>query len=285
MMPTPPDALHCLEPAAYPLLAPLLHEHAAARAEVPLNAVLRGGARGGVWVDDPLRPRAALISATGSSSYLLGDARLPGLDARLAVSIETQLREDCEAIGGSCFVATLFDMDWEWTLLRAIAHRGPEADQWQYHRFDATRFELWRPGYRLLAPGLTLARIDRALAERLWEGELDEFWPSVEAFLAQGFGYVVQAADGQLLSHCFSCYVSGTRHEIAVRTHDEGFYKRGLATQACAAYLQEAWRRGLEPQWTAMVSHPASLALALKLGFAPDYRLRSWEFCYPGLAD
>lgn len=282
-LPPPPPPLAPLPPERLGLLRPLLDQHPLAAGELPLRAVLAGTARGAAWADDVTRPRAALVSASGCCAYLIGDPQQRGLDLRLAASLEQQLREDCRSIGGDTALITLFDTPWEWTLLRAIAHRRPSVDQWQYHRFEPERFARHLASLLPLPPGYRLQRLDRELAGGALWATLSEFWPSVEAFMSQGQGQVLLGPDGRLLSHCFSCYADGGAHEVLVHTTDGGLRRLGLATQVCSAYLRELLAAGQRPQWTALLSNPASLALARRLGFVPDYRLRNWEFVYAEL--
>jgi hypothetical protein len=122
----------------------------------------------------------------------------------------------------------------------------------------------------LLSSGL--ANSDRVATEIKW------MWPSVDHFLAHGWG-VAGVADGQIICWCTAEYVGPTQCGIGIETVP-GQQHRGIATATGARFIEECLRRGRKPCWECDSNNMPSLHVAKKLGFAltesTDWRVGRW---------
>lgn len=264
-----------LSPEHFHRVRPLLGPDDSVNA-LSLNAIIEGTNLGAVYVDDPERPRSALIDQTGIVSFFIGEpdnaAFLRDFDRFLTEQLAPDTHAAC---GGDTFIAVLHNTAWRQALAPVLAARAPEADEECYFTQEADA-----PAQHALPTGFAIARIDAVLAANDDIAEcLLESWPDTDRFLAHGIGYAVMQ-DERAVSLAFSCAVWNGRHEINVLTFDDDDQGRGFATSACTAWLAEAQRAGMVPHWTAMASNTASLHLARKLGFIETTRRPTIEFLF-----
>ncbi|MHA1907685.1 MAG: GNAT family N-acetyltransferase [Candidatus Thorarchaeota archaeon] len=118
----------------------------------------------------------------------------------------------------------------------------------------------------------TLQKIDLATMEnsdkQFWE-PIPYFFGSFNNFIGQGFGYSIKT-DNKTVSVAYTAFPFINEFEIQVVTLSDPEYRRkGFATVACAAVIEEGLSRGMVPHWDA--ANPASVKLAEKLGYTdPD---------------
>jgi len=109
----------------------------------------------------------------------------------------------------------------------------------------------------------------------LWEG-VPYFFGSYEEFLEGGFGYCIKKGQ-QTVSVAYTAFPFTNDFEIQVTTLDvPEFRRKGLATIASAALIEDGLLRGVVPQWDA--ANQVSVNLAIKLGYTdPDpYDVYYW---------
>ncbi|MCY9509955.1 GNAT family N-acetyltransferase [Paenibacillus larvae] len=274
--------LYLLDKSDYPKVKHLVRTKEE-KSDVPLNAVINGTNVGNIYVDDPDHPKAALVDAVGTTCFLIGDASSPVFGEHLKDCIENQLKDQCLESGGSYFIATLFDKEWEKVLENAISHREYEPDYEFYHEFDKDKFNKVKSNYRSLTNEYTIKRMDRELIQNDSDDTLrsclSDFWDSIDDFLTKGVGFCV-IKDEQVISSCFTCYVDGNNHEISVETYDEEEQNKGLATKACEVYLEYCIENGITPHWSTFETNVESVNLASKLGFEYRFKLKTYEFEY-----
>jgi GNAT superfamily N-acetyltransferase len=88
-------------------------------------------------------------------------------------------------------------------------------------------------------------------------------YPTHEAFLAHGVGFVVEYK-GKFVSGCSSLALGGGKLEIEIQTHPD-FRRRGLATAVAAIMIEHCLDYNIEPCWDA--ANDMSAGLGAKLGF------------------
>ncbi|MBD8496922.1 GNAT family N-acetyltransferase [Paenibacillus arenosi] len=250
---------------------------------VSLNGVINGTNLGNIYVDNVEHPQSALVDATGTTCYFIGDPENESFSNHLKDCIEIQLRASCEELGGTHFIAVVFSEAWEKVLERAIAHRDYEPDYESCFELDREQFEASKRDYASLSSAYTLKPIDKEIIENdpddtILEG-LEEFWESTDDFLAQGEGYCILQGN-EIISYCYSCYVDGNSHEITVETCDEELQNKGLATLVSQAYIEHCLSKGINPKWSTFETNEASVKLADKLGYRYSYKLKTYEFEY-----
>lgn len=220
-----------------------------------------GRLAGQVFVDDPVRPTAALL-AQAFEYYVAGD---PGATAlRHFIADAPAEAEVFDKIYG--YVAT--NVPFARALLadhagrlRVIARRG---HRWEGDEAAETALARWRD----TPPGITICPLDRALVERV-DREMNQsiasFWGGYDRFLSGGFGFCALAGDA-LAAVAYAAGVGGGEANIDVFTA-ESFRRRGLSAATCAAFIDHGRANGLVTTWDCDSNNAASARLATALGF------------------
>jgi RimJ/RimL family protein N-acetyltransferase len=133
-----------------------------------------------------------------------------------------------------------------------------------------------------LPEGFALKPMDAELLPRTEKFGLaldSRFWPSAEAFLADGLGVAV-VRDGAVASLCYAAAVAGGFAEADVVT-DEAFRGAGLGTLAAQQFVRDCLARGITPAWDCFTYNQGSMRLAERLGFVPRTTYDFYTFNIP----
>lgn len=241
-----------IELEAYSAAQNILTELSAVHVAIP--AVLGGVIVGEVWVDDDENPQVA-IAVNGDAYYVAGNPAATG-----------QTPESVRALIPDW--AYLF-VEEPWVPYLSRAWTNPFAVPHPRVRMGYVPGSMLSGPYPALA-GFDLVPIDRALFDRN-PGSLElledhaEGWTSRDAFLDRAIGFCV-LRDGQIVSHCVTDSVIGSRCEIGVGT-DLAFQRLGLGRAAAAATIAECIRRGVpEIEWHSHAANKGSLAIGKSIG-------------------
>lgn len=108
--------------------------------------------------------------------------------------------------------------------------------------------------------------------------EVKWMWPSVDRFLAHGFGIAAIAGD-QVVCWCTAEYVGPSQCGIGIETVD-AYQNQGIATAVASRFIDESLRRGKNPCWECGSDNIRSIRVAGKLGFrlteSSDWRVGRW---------
>jgi RimJ/RimL family protein N-acetyltransferase len=96
--------------------------------------------------------------------------------------------------------------------------------------------------------------------------EIGWMWPSLDRFVARGFGYAA-VLEREAIGWCTAEYVSESRCGIGIATVP-AYERRGLATATAAAFVSHCVERGITPYWECGSDNLPSIRVAEKLGFA-----------------
>ena len=236
--------------AAEALFAPLTGLH------LSIAAVLAGAARGEVWVDDSARPRVGYAMTT-EGHYLVGDAADASVYAALRALIPHQAYLVVEP---EAWVAVL-DEIWDNSFARRHERKS--------YRLASARM----PGWRAQIPdGYVPERVDAAFLARTDLRHHDEIaeraaeWPSVDDFLARGFGFCIVHGD-TIASRCIADCVVDRRCEVGVGT-EPAHRRRGLGSAVVAAAVEHCVQSGFtHVGWHCLRSNRGSIAVAERTGF------------------
>lgn len=226
------------------------------------------GRMGDLWLDEEISPSCALV-VSGDFAFFAGDSGGAGADQLLHAM--------ARAYAGHEMIMTARGEGW-FQRLRQIF--DPEAEECERYalRKEADGFnpQQLTAFAQALPMGYRLVPVDGAWYDELikeeWSRDFCALFPSKEAFLREGLGYLA-LWDGKPVSGASSYIAYDGGIELQVETLPE-HRRKGLA-RACAARLMlRCLETGLYPSWDA--ANKASLALAQSLG----YRL---ECAYPVL--
>jgi len=228
-------------------------------------AVLEGTAAGVVFTDDPLYPTWAVVQEGGFGTLYPGGDLPPAVLNQLIADLRPQ---------GEVLIGL-------WPDDARLEQLPKDADYDGWVIEFSQRDNLTKP-FPLLPAGLALHPIDLELFDRLADRKLYiAIFGSAEAALQQGFGLCLlrpSPVGDKLLCEAFAGPRALGLIEIGVETRED-YRRRGYASIACAALIEQCDRQGYPPYWNCDKRNQASLALAHKLGFGGgrEYRLLAWN--------
>ncbi len=235
-----------------------------------IRAVIRGNSPARVWVDTEVRPRVAFLWDGRHCIYLTGDTESATRRElfRWFLAEIGQAAKDARISGFKVYVT---DPEWERAvqetlpamrkrqrILLGVGPNGrnrqtPSLDEFQVQSIDRT-----------LVKSRDVQNLDLVL------DEIRGGWPSLDRFLAHGFGIVVRR-DDTIACWCTAEYVSEGQCGIGIETVPT-FQNRGLATLAATAFVAECAKRQVTAYWDSWQDNHASLRVAEKVGFEALYR-------------
>ena len=241
--------------------------------QLVLAAVAAGNTPGELWVDHAGAARSALLWDRGHSLYLLGVAENARFVDAAAQWIAGELLPQGAARGLGIFKLYRSDDAWEAHYDRLFP--GLALRRLQRSLFVLTP-DLPLPPAPGLPAGLSLCAIDAALLAEAGlahrddlTGEIASCWPSVERFVAQGFG--VCALEGTAIAGwCTAETVSATRCGAGIETV-EAYQQRGIGALLAAVWARRCQERGLVAYWDSWTDNAPSVRVALKSGFRAAY--------------
>jgi GNAT superfamily N-acetyltransferase len=270
-----------------------------------IRAVIDGLQAGRIWVDRAPDPRSALVVTGFGFTCLLGEedhqenhqdgqdgAAADGGAGRAAFDSRLRHRLQGEAAEGQLPGYLLWyapPPSW-----RAWLDRHPEGAVRRRERVRL-RFGAGAPAAPPLdAPpalgqpesvpeGLRVAPLDNELlpaAEPLGLNLTSRFWSSAADLLQHGFGACLVAADGAVVSLCYTSCVADNLAEIDIATRED---RRGHGLGAIVAreFIRQCRRRRVVPTWDCFTANQPSLRLAESLGFVETDRYWLYSFRTP----
>ncbi len=226
-----------------------------------VGATFEGNHQGRLFVDDPEHPTAAMIT-NAFEYYVAGSPKSQSLrrfirDAPAEARVFSELYGYAPA-NVAWSLAILADHDED---LVVVPRRG-------FRWVDSLNARAALQSWRELVPGVSIRRIDEALALRV-KRELQEdvghFWGGTDQFLSKSFGYCTMV-EGAPASIAHAIGIGQREANIAVFTMPE-YRRNGHAARASTAYIDHCLRMGLVPTWDSDSDNPRSADLARRLGF------------------
>ena len=249
-------------------------------AEVPINtafarAVVDETVEGDLWADRAQDPRAFHAVHPYGMSLVWGPAVDEALDLVVAYLGERAEQGQAEWLqieprwdgldwDGALGAVALEDHDELAGAGRAVRHTRVN------FTFDAGAFWEGRDAHLPVEPW----QVRRAtVADFDWPGSVvpSGFWPDALTFLQNGGGWV--GADGdEIAAMAFASYRVDRQVELGIETAP-AWRRRGLATTAAAAMIDNLLVSHLTPVWSCREDNVGSFRLATTLGFRPSLHL------------
>lgn len=255
----------------------------------PAHAVLSGHNPGRVYVDDVDQPSVAFMWTRWGYYYLAGEPGNAAFNAALAERLARDFVPLSAATGELGLILYPSPHAWEEQVGTLLGTWMPVRIFRRTYAFHPERFAAYRAQAAAMPARFTVRAIDGALLasarpeiSAALVAELGPGWASLEDFLARGIGSCVvdgdPQTDGVVASVCLTVMVSERAAEISVHTAD-AYLRRGLASHAAAACIEQCLGRGLVPNWECWWDNAASDALARRLGFeaVSDHPVYYWE--------
>lgn len=220
-------------------------------------------------MDDRARPTAAFIWNDIRYGFLAGDPDNEIFAAALSMLLEEKLLPEAESSHDPSLILYPYPQSWAEKIDKIARGCSPVTLYRQIFSFDPVNTSVgdWRDH---LPVDCDMLPIDAQMLDDDEElaGEMDFLWGDREKFLQYGFGFCLRKG-GEIISNCFSVFVSRGRYEISITTHPE-YRRRGFGTLAAAAYIERCLQHNIEPVWQCWKDNAASVKLAQKLGFVPE---------------
>lgn len=186
-----------------------------------------------------------------------------------AGQVDTDLLAEVALAAGNEVMLQPPDPDWHAPMAAMFPDRTLQLLPRRFYTFPTTQAVAWPA---VISAGYRLARVDREILtatslvnhDRLLM-EIHWMWPSVEAYLNQGFG-ICALVDSTIAGWCTAEYVSPGQCGIGIETVTE-HQRRGLATAMAVAFAADARARGITPHWDCWTGNAASWHTAEKAGF------------------
>ncbi len=242
----------------------------------PALAALEGTLPGRVFADSAENPRVAIVWALTWWAYVEGRAdSVTDLAGQLSAFLREVAMPGARELGMNWFELYVPNegswMEESEQMFGALG--ASEAPGLKTDRHFETTYVLDRETFRAALPaldapaGVTVEYVDVPLLPTRARGASsipDEFKPMTApayrlvvdervAALCKGYGF---ASDGSFM--------------LAVDTYSEDDRGKGYATAVCAALIEHAIERGLEPLWETTEWNEPSQKVAAKLGYVPD---------------
>jgi GNAT superfamily N-acetyltransferase len=269
--------MHELRPDEYSQALPLIGAEQPTYFPIVARALAEGNTPGELWVDAVDKPTSAFMWDEDVICGLAGDPDNGPFNDAVAHLITERIMPHNLARGKGWLKVYYTSEAWEEQAAalfagatirkvdrRLYAMRWLKVADWQSR--VPTGFEVRRMDAALLRAG-GLGNLARVVEE------IGCCWPSVEHFLANGFGFCM-LGEGRIVCWCTGEYASGHDIGIGIAT-DPGYQGRGFATLTAAAFVQHCIANNLTAYWDARADNLPSLAVAEKVGFerVSDYRV------------
>jgi GNAT superfamily N-acetyltransferase len=229
-----------------------------------IQAVLSGGSKAEVFVDDMRSPNVALLAYNNEAAILGAPQGHKDLGKFIS---EIQKHRGHRQF----FHITCPTQEWRDCLVSGARFRCSERIN---YRFDRANDFTALP--RKNTPkGFALSRIDSELAHLLYQQSDRSFydyfaaWQSPDEFVRSGLGYCVRR-DNEIASIAFACFPITEVLEMGTATK-ERFRRQGLSSVVSSRLIEDCISRNIEPLWSCYSSNVSSNELAKKLGFEYDH--------------
>lgn len=240
-----------------------------------VQTVLAGILPGRIYVDDPTKPKTAiLLPSNRHRVYVSGEP-----EPRLLADVMYLLSQ--ESLAGNYGFVVYYNTShaWEQTVGYVLQKQEITFSWRQLYRLKAPSSPIAKP----LPAQIAIGRIAEAIVEDttlvnrdLLIEEIHSESPSLEHFFRQNFGFCAQ--DGhQLVAWCLAEYRYQGCYELGIETL-EAYQRQGLATHLADAVIKHAFAQGAtEIGWHCWAANTPSVATALKLGFE---KVLDYPACY-----
>jgi GNAT superfamily N-acetyltransferase len=234
-----------------------------ARLRLTIEALIAGNCSGTLWTDDRAALRSAFFWDDSDAMYLLGEAGNAAFNGAIAQLCAERILPHVRTLKIR-YASSAWEGEMAAFFPESALHKGARV------LYAGSRLALpdWREripaGFAMRAvDGALLA--DEALANIGTLGaEVAAHWPSLERFLAQGFGYAALCGT-EIAGWCTGGLVSPGKTAVTIETVQE-YRRRGLGTLMACAFLDRCQREGLTAYWDAWADNIPSVATAEHIG-------------------
>lgn len=227
-----------------------------------VQAMIEGNSPAMVWMDDA--GETALIWDRSHCLYIGGDINHPRLQETITTTLlplarpfnllKISLTSDEQAP----IIPRLF---------QEFRQEAYPCSLFRLHPSTATRTAFEAPdGFHVRLIGRDLLTDNQSPGRANLVEEIELCWVSQDRFLEKGFGVCMLDEAGAIVCRCTAEYVSPQVCGVGIATY-EPVMRRGLATAAAQAFVQQAAERNWTVYWDSWTNNLPSVRVAQKVGF------------------
>ncbi|MFC4403926.1 GNAT family N-acetyltransferase [Gracilibacillus xinjiangensis] len=245
-------------------------------------SVIDGINSGRVFVDDKQNPTTGMVwLGNNDGFFFIGNPCNEKFNHYLNPFIDQFIVGEAKKVNLNYIEAIGNSKEWNTTLKELFHMRNYR--NWNQRVYIMKNYEYLDNLEPQMETEFTIRRMDKEILSASQITNNDELkakilesWVTIEDFLQTGIGFCIMD-DNQIVSFCFSNFVAGNVHCIAIETK-KSYEGRKLAQKAAHAFVKECFNQKKLPYWECTESNKASISVAEKLGFKPYFHYIGFEF-------
>ncbi|ENQ3080339.1 GNAT family N-acetyltransferase [Bacillus cereus] len=253
-----------------------------------VQAIIEGNNPGRVFVDHVDLPQSGLVWFGNLDGFVfIGNPNNESFNCEIKQFLNEEIAQEAIELGVHWFEGFGHGTNWDDTIKKILSGYSYEESNQKVYKLYENQYQIQNEPK--MDEGYTLLKIteENVITNRLYDNsffvaQLSLFWSSMEAFFEKGMGYAVMYKN-EVVSICFSGFVSGNTHAVAIETVEEYRGKKS-AQKVAHVYVQDCFTNGYTPYWDCMEGNIPSIAIAESLGFVNmfNYIVYDYQFLSKG---
>ncbi|KAB8134690.1 GNAT family N-acetyltransferase [Gracilibacillus oryzae] len=238
-------------------------------------SVINGTNPGRVFVDHEQKPTSGIVWLGNNDGFIfIGNAQNDKFNQALNPFIDQFIVEEAGKVNLHYMEAIGNKRAWNATLKQVFHMR--EHSNWNQRVYTLKNYEYLEKNEPNIDPDYKITQINKDIFKShivnldYLKEKILESWQSLDDFCDNGIGFCM-IADKEIASMCFSNFVAGNVHCIAIETLKK-YEGNKLAQKVAHAFVKECFRQKKLPYWDCMEENEASIAVAERVGFKPYFQ-------------
>lgn len=251
---------------------------------IEVQAIIEGNNSGRIFVDNASEPRSGLVWLGNLDGFVfIGEANNQMFNLEIKKVLREQIAQEAACLDLKWFEGFGHQVGWDRTIREILCEQSYEESNQKVYKLYESACKIYNEP--IIDEVYTVLKVTKEnlvtyslLKQSFFVSQITSFWNSVESFFEKGIGYVILHED-QVVSLCFSGFVSGNMHAVNIETILEHRGKN-LAKKVAHIFVQECFKQGYVPYWDCMEVNKPSIAIAESLGFTNifDYIVYEYQF-------
>ncbi|SER75678.1 GNAT acetyltransferase [Gracilibacillus ureilyticus] len=239
---------------------------------------------GRVFVDDNTNPTSGMVWLGNNDGFIFfGNPHNEKFNQYIDPFIDQFLVEEAKKVDLDYMEAIGNSKDWNTTLEKVFKKRNH--GNWNQRVYTLKNYEYLdktEPNIELeykiqKLDNRILTSVDLTNLDTLKENIL-ESWSTIDDFCSKGIGFCI-IVDNEIASYCYSNFVAGSVHCIAIETMEK-YQGNKLAQKVAHTFVKECFIHKKLPYWDCMEDNDPSVAVAERLGFKSYFRYIGFDFSF-----
>lgn len=191
-----------------------------------VQAIIEGNNPGRVFVDHVDLPQSGLVWFGNLDGFVfIGNPNNESFNCEIKQFLNEEIAQEAIELGVHWFEGFGHGTNWDDTIKKILSGYSYEESNQKVYKLYENQYQIQNEPK--MDEGYTLLEIteENVITNRLYDNsffvaQLSLFWSSMEAFFEKGIGYAVMYKN-EVVSICFSGFVSGNTHAVAIETVEE----------------------------------------------------------------